>query len=146
MSSRHYPQAPLLGAAVAIWRGDHILLAKRTAGPSIGTWAMPGGLVEIGETVTQAAIREVKEETALDIVDPLFNRLHEIISLDEDDFVERHYVLAMFVARSDAGEAIAGDDAGAVAWFELEDLKGLHLTEHTITFAHESRKLLAALG
>ena len=145
MSSRHYPQMPLLGAAVAIWRGDQILLAKRSAGPSVGSWAMPGGLVEVGETLVEAAIREVKEETALHIADPMFNRMHEIIIRDDEARIERHYVLAMFVAVSHDGAAIAGDDAGAVAWYALDDLSRLNLTGHTLTFAHESRALLGRL-
>ena len=145
MSSRHYPTTPLLGACTAIWRDDKILLAKRTAEPNTGTWAMPGGMVEVGETLEQAALREVQEETQLILPKVQFNRCHEIIQRDEAGRPRLHFVLAMFVGISAQGEAIAGDDAGAVAWFRLEDLDDLPLTGETDIFARESLRFLPDL-
>ena len=145
MSSRHYPATPLLGACVAIWRADTILLAKRSRAPSAGLWAMPGGLVEIGETLEQAAKREVFEETALEIDEFASNRFHEIIRRDKDGAVEVHYVLAMFVAVSKSGNPVAGDDAADVAWFASADLDPSMLVAHTTSFVDESRKFLHKL-
>lgn len=142
MSSRHYPSFPLLGACTAIWRDDRILLAQRSVEPNSGTWAMPGGLVETGERLEQAAIREVREETSLELTSVVFNRFHEIIMYDEKNAVERHFVLAMFVGISPDGEAVAGDDAAAVEWYTLDQLTTLPLTGKTEVFAHESLKLL----
>lgn len=144
-SSRHYPTSPLLGACTAIWRGEKILLARRSVNPNAGTWAMPGGLVELGETVEDAARREVKEETRLTIDRVAFNRFFEIIMRDGDDRVERHYVLAMFVALSPYGIAVAGDDAAAVNWFTLDELDGIPLTANTLELVRESRKFITEL-
>ncbi|MEP1205883.1 MAG: NUDIX hydrolase [Rhizobiaceae bacterium] len=146
MSSRHYPSAPLLGACTAIWRNGRILLAKRSVDPNAGTWAMPGGLVETGERLEQAAIREVREETSLEMSNLIFNRFHEIILRDPENRVERHFVLAMFVGISAEGEAIAGDDAAAVEWFTLDQLPELPLTGKTDVFVRESLGLLPRLA
>ena len=89
--------------------------------------------------------REFYEETNLELTNVIFNRFHEIILRDDNDKVERHFVLAMFVGVSPAGEAIAGDDAAAVNWYSLDQLATLPLTGKTELFAHESLKLLAKL-
>ena len=145
MSSRHYPSTPLLGACTAIWRKDRLLLAKPPAAPTSATWAMPGGLVEVGESLEQAALREVREETQLILPRVVFNRFHELVRHDDAGRVQMHYVLAMFVGVSDDGEAIAGDDAAEVQWFSLEDLTNVPLTGSTELFARESLAFLPGL-
>ena len=106
---------------------------------------MPGGLVETGEHLEQAAIREVREETGLELTDLTFNRFHEIILYDSNKVVERHFVLAMFVGLSESGEAIAGDDAAAVEWYTLDQLSNLPLTGNTEQFVQESLAFLPDL-
>ena len=101
--------------------------------------------MEVGETLQQAALREVREETQLILPRVVFNRYHEIILKDDEDRIRLHYVLAMFVGISPAGEAVAGDDAGAVAWYEIDDLTNLPLTGSTDTFVEESLKFLPGL-
>lgn len=103
---------------------------------------MPGGLVEVGETLADAATREVKEETALKISPPIFNRFDEIIAHDKNGRVERHYILAMFVTTSNSGQAIAGSDAGAVGWFSINDLSSIPLVGLSKKFILESRAIL----
>lgn len=142
MSSRHYPVKPLLGVCTAVWRHDRILLVRRGAKPGRGKWAMPGGLVEFGETLQQAAVREVHEETGLSLSSVLFNRLHEIIRSGSNNRIERHFVLAMFVACSQQGEAVAGDDAESLGWYTLDELPDLDLIDSTDVFVQESLKLL----
>lgn len=142
MVKRRYPSSPLLAACTAIWRDDKILLAYRDRSPNQGTWAMPGGLVEIGESLEQAAIRETLEETALLVKNLKFLQFSEIIRHDEVGRVEFHYVLAIFVARSNEGEAVAGDDAARVDWFRQEDFETLPLTANTELFVEQSRILL----
>lgn len=119
------------------------MLALRDRTPNEGTWAMPGGLVEVGETLEQAAIREVKEETALIVSELVFNKNHEIIMPDQEGKIEIHYVLAMFATNQVVGDAVAGDDAADVRWFKLEELQTVPLTGNTLQFAKESQRLLS---
>ena len=139
---RRYPLVPLLGVATAVWRGDKVLLVRRAAQPNLGLWAMPGGLAEIGETLEEAARREVEEETRLVPERMVFNRLHEIILRDAAGAVERHFVLAMFAATSTRGLAVAGTDASAVRWTTLAEMPALPLTRNTALFVSEARALL----
>lgn len=106
---------------------------------------MPGGLVEVGESLEQAALREVQEETQLILPKVVFNRFHELIRRDDEGLIQMHYVLAMFVGVSEAGEAVAGDDAAEVEWFRLDDLANVPLTGSTELFARESLAFLPQL-
>ena len=139
---RRYPPAPLLGAAAALWRGDRVLLVKRAVAPNAGTWAMPGGLVELGETLEDAARREVLEETGLAARALSFLRFHEIILRDRDGGVERHFVLAFFAGHAPDGEARCGDDAADLRWCDENDLTTLPLTGNTRALVREARMLL----
>ncbi len=143
MSSRLYPTTPLLGACTAIWRADKVLLVLRKRAPNPDNWAMPGGGVELGETLKDAAIREVHEETGLVITEPVFNRFHEVIRTDINGETEIHFVLAMFAAHSKSGEAVAADDAAAVGWYTLDEVSQLVTTPHTGDLLKESRAILA---
>ncbi len=145
MSSRRYPTTPILAACTAVWRGDEILLVRRKSGPGTGTWAMPGGRVELGETLEQAAIREVFEETGLELERVVFNRFEEVIRQDKERKTELHFVLAMFVGKSARGEAVAGDDAAETAWLSLDRIETLPLTGNTAKFARESVAFLDQL-
>lgn len=129
-----------------MWRGDRVLLALRSRPPNADKWATPGGGVELGETLEAAAIREIKEETGLDLERVVFNRFHEIIRIDGGGAVEGHFVLAMFVAISESGDAVAGDDAARVGWFTLEEAQQLTLTDQTMVFLEESRHFLSQLA
>ena len=142
MSKRNYPSSPIVAASVAIWRDDQILLASRSKPPNAQRWAMPGGVVELGETLEQAAIREVKEETALELDEVQFLRFHEVIEHDENDRTKLHYVLAIFAAKSAHGDAMAGDDAAAVCWYRVEDLPSLPMTGRSEEFILQSKELL----
>lgn len=134
--TRHYPARPLIGVSVALWRGDEVLLVRRAGAPLAGTWSLPGGLVEAGERLAEAARRELLEETGLDcgsLTGPV--DWNEIILKDAAGAVERHYVIAAFHARWQGGEAGAGDDAEAVCWVRPDALSDLQLapgTEHAI--------------
>ena len=103
---------------------------------------MPGGLVEVGEKLESAAIREVIEETGLRISAPRFHRFHEIVIRDDSGNTKNHYVLAVFVARSPSGTAIAGDDAAAVEWFAMSEIETIAVTDQTVELLTESIPLL----
>ena len=138
MNKRHYPDQPLLAVSIALWRDGQILLANRSDVPGKGAWALPGGLVELGETMEQAIVRETKEETALVITKPKFHGLSEIIEKDTFHAISRHYVLGVFAAVASHGNAIAGDDARAVSWFNIDDLPNEKLVGETLRFANET--------
>ena len=141
IASEAEPRRPALGASVAVWRGDQVLLAQRAKPPLKGIWSLPGGHVEFGERLEEAAHRELSEETGVaaeiaDMVD-----LVEIIRNDEYGQLDRHFVVAVFAARWVSGEPRAGDDAMAVRWATLDDLDHIALTDGTREVIARSRGL-----
>jgi len=132
----------MIGVCAAVWRDEKVLLVRRAAAPSAGLWAQPGGLVELGETLVEAVTREVAEETRLAIENPVFNTYIDIILKDDNDTVERHFVLAMFAAICPSGLAVAGDDAAALGWFTLNEMARLPLTGDTLNLVRASRDLV----
>ncbi|MCP5082615.1 MAG: NUDIX hydrolase [Alphaproteobacteria bacterium] len=125
------PSSPVLGVSIACWRGDEVLLAKRGKAPSKGLWSLPGGHVELGERLADAALRELGEETAVAAeIEGLATTL-DIIRHDETGAVSTHYVIAVFKALWLEGEACAGDDAAAVQWRRAHDLADLEMTPGT---------------
>lgn len=113
---------PLVGTGVAIVDADEILLVRRAHEPGRGLWAVPGGKVEFGETLAEAATREVKEETGLLV------ELDEIIWVGESISADHHIVLIDFLGRAVGGSLAASDDAAEVAWTRIEDAYQMELT------------------
>lgn len=110
-------QYPILAVCVAIWQDDKILLVRRANEPNKGLWALPGGKVDVGETIAEAAIRELIEETNLQVTPKNLFFIREII---EDGF---HYVLNCIRAENPEGLLLAGDDAAAAMWMSIADIK-----------------------
>ena len=119
-------QAPLVGVGVVVIDQGRMLLVERGRGILAGSWAVPGGKVRYGERLTEAAVREVREETGLDV------ELGDVVwtgeSLGDSDPPEHHVVLVDFTGRVVGGEARAGDDAADVAFVPVEDLRSWPLT------------------
>jgi 8-oxo-dGTP diphosphatase len=122
--AREYPAHPVVGVGAVVVRGDKALIIKRANEPRKGEWSLPGGLLELGESLQDAARREIQEETGLDVViGPIietFDRVHR----DDAGRVRYHFVIVDFVCWSDDGEATPGSDADAAAWAtgaELDD-------------------------
>ncbi len=109
-------QYPVLAVCVAIWQDDKILLVKRAREPNKGLWALPGGKVEAGETIAEAALRELSEETNLRATPKSIFFIREII---EDRF---HYVLHCIRAENPIGTLQAGDDAAEAQWMSVPDV------------------------
>ena len=120
--------APILAASVAVFRDGRVLLASRTKTPLQNLFTLPGGKVEPGETLEEAALRELMEEVGVSARIIAFNENVELILRDDGGAVTRHFVIASFVARWVSGEAAAGPEAGAVLWVDPLDLKGLAVT------------------
>ncbi|MEZ5841774.1 MAG: NUDIX hydrolase [Hyphomicrobiales bacterium] len=135
---------PRLGASVALWRGEELLLVKRGKAPMIGKWSLPGGHVEPGETLEAAARRELIEETGLAAGALAFAEFHEIIRNDDAGAVVRHFVVAVFAGRFGGGIAVAGDDAADVGWYHRSALDDVDATPGTIAIALRARALIGA--
>lgn len=120
--SRLYPSRPLVGVGAVVFRGDRVLLVKRGRAPRQGVWTFPGGLVEIGETIFQAAQRELREETGI-IATPVDTvTVYEIIDRDEEERVRYHYIVLEVLLLYEGGAPRPGDDAEDVRWFPLDAL------------------------
>ncbi|SDR38556.1 ADP-ribose pyrophosphatase YjhB, NUDIX family [Rhizobiales bacterium GAS113] len=144
MTDRTYPARPLLGASVAVIRDGRILLATRTRPPAVGLFSLPGGLVEPGETLEQAALRELGEEVGVTASIVSFNDHVEVIERDRDGKVERHFVIASFVARWVSGEARTGAEAGKVIWAKPGEIVALPTTSGLPGIAARAFRLLQA--
>jgi 8-oxo-dGTP diphosphatase len=119
---RRYPERPIVGVLAVVMRGDRVLVVRRANPPLPGRWGFPGGVLELGETVAQGAMRELLEETGV-TAEPT-GPLTVIDSIDRDDEgrVRYHYTLAVVTGEWQAGEGIAGDDADEVAWLTRAEI------------------------
>jgi ADP-ribose pyrophosphatase YjhB (NUDIX family) len=123
--AREYPQAPVAAVGGVVLSGDDVLLIKRAFPPRQGEWSLPGGQLELGESLAAAVRREVKEETGIDIevgpVVEVFDRVHR----DDAGRIRYHFVIVDFLCRPAGGELRAGDDAAEVRWVPRGDVRGL---------------------
>lgn len=115
---------PLVAVSAAVIQGDSLLLVKRTKGPHKRLWSLPGGLVELGEGLKEAVIREVREECSLSI-EP-----KEVLAVVQDigprgDSNEYHFLIICFKAEPRGGEPMAGDDVSDAKWFKIDELDNL---------------------
>jgi mutator protein MutT len=125
---RKYPDRPIVGVGAVIVDGERVLLVKRAHEPLKGEWSLPGGAVEVGESLEAALVREVREETCLDVtVGPVVEVLDRI-GRDANDRVEYHFVIVDYLCRVAGGTATCGSDAEDVRWVERKDLAAYHLT------------------
>jgi mutator protein MutT len=128
---RLYPQRPLPAVGAVVWNGHAVLLERRGQPPAQGSWAIPGGMLELGETAEDAVRREVQEECGIDItVGPVLG-LFQPIYRDEDGRIRYHYLIVDFLAFYQAGELRRGDDAAEVRWVAPEDLDRYALSAAT---------------
>jgi ADP-ribose pyrophosphatase YjhB (NUDIX family) len=127
-SRRHYPAQPALAVSLAVFRQGKVLLATRPQAPYARLFTLPGGLVELGETLEFAALRELREETGVLARLVGFNQPVQHIARDSAGRVERHYVILSFVGEWIAGEARPGAEAGEVLWVTPDDSRGLSTT------------------
>jgi len=121
----------VLGVGALIIDGGRILLVERGREPLKGWWSLPGGAVEPGERLQDAARREVREETGLEIEIVCLIEIFERFLYDASGVLEYHFVLMDYLCRPVGGELRAGDDAGNVAWYTESELAALRITEGT---------------
>ncbi len=129
--SRQYPEHPLLGVGAIIMSGDKILLVRRANPPMQGEWSLPGGLVETGETTQEAVVREVVEETGLQVEPVKLAEVFERILRDPQGRVEYHFVLLDYLCHVTSGDAHAASDVTDVRWAKLDELATLAVAPET---------------
>ena len=128
---REFPEQPLVGVGAIIIKDDRVLLVKRAHPPLQAQWSIPGGVLEVGELVREAAIREAREETGL-IVEPRdLLGVYDRVLRSSDGRVQYHYVLIDFLCRPVGGDLLAASDAAEVRWFTRAELPSLKLAEDT---------------
>jgi len=140
--SREYPDRPIVGVGAVIVDADRVLLVRRANPPLQGEWSVPGGAVEIGETLEAAVAREVLEETGLQIeVGPIVEVLDRI-RLDPDGRARYHYVLVDFVCKPNGGALACASDAEDVMWVPLAALTDYRVAAVTITVIQKGFELV----
>jgi len=127
--SRTYPMRPYLAVSAAIFRDGRVLIVRRARPPAHGLYTLPGGGVELGETLEEAVVREVREETALDVQPIALAGYRQAIARDAKGAVERHFVILPFAARWISGEISLNEELAEAHWLSPEELSGLTTTE-----------------
>ena len=128
---RRYPLKPMVGVGVVVFQGDEVLLVKRGKQPRKGSWSLPGGLQELGETVHEAAAREVLEEAGVAIGNLRLLDTVDSIQRDDKGEIEYHYTLIDLRADWTAGDARGGSDADDARWFTPAELEAIELWQET---------------
>ncbi len=142
--TRNYPGHSCLGVSIAVFRAGRVLLARRARPPFMGAFSLPGGLVEAGETLERAALRELREEVAVEARIVAFNQYVESIDRDGSGKIRHHYVIASFAGEWIAGEATPGPEATETIWTLPSSLKALDCTPHLIAVVEAADQLLNA--
>jgi len=128
---REYPDTPLVGVGAIIIEDGRVALVKRGHAPLVGEWSIPGGALEIGETVREAAAREACEETGLKVEVLELLGIYDRLLRDEEGRVRYHYLLVDFLCIRVSGDLCAAGDADDVRWFTPEEVEHLPLPEDT---------------
>lgn len=138
---RKYPDQPIIGVGGIIFHEDCVLLIKRGMEPSLGQWSIPGGAVCVGETLEEAVVREVFEETHLEVEVLTLAKVLERIFRDPEGRVVYHYVLVDFLCRCKAGELKSDSDAQDARFVSLRDLSGYQIAPVTLEVIHRADRL-----
>jgi len=128
---RKYPDVPLVGVGAIIVEGERVLLVKRGHAPLAGEWSIPGGVLEVGETLREAVVREALEETGLTVEAADLLGVYDRVLRDADERTMYHYVLIDFLCRRVGGELQAAGDAEDVRWFTPDETEALNLAADT---------------
>jgi len=140
---RLYPDQPIVGTGAVIINQGKIVLIKRGNEPSKGKWTIPGGLVELGESLEAAVIRETKEEVCLDVENPCLIDVVDNVDLDEHGKVKYHYVIIDYLVHVKAGVIKAASDAAELRWVPFDEVGDYNLTASFRLFFKNNREKLA---
>jgi 8-oxo-dGTP diphosphatase len=141
---REYPLQPVVGVGAVIVDCGRLVLVKRGAEPALGKWSFPGGAVELGEAVRDAAVRETREECGLDVelVEDTPMDAYDILTADEEGRLRYHYVLLQFLVRPKGGVLKPTSDVTDAKWVPLDEVEKYDLTESVRSFFLKHRKKL----
>jgi 8-oxo-dGTP diphosphatase len=143
MSDREYPSRPWIGIGIVVIKDDHVLLCRRGKPPNVGSWTLPGGAQDVGETCEEAARRELLEETGLGVGELFFCAHVDTIRRDEAGRIRFHYTILDFAARWNGGEPIAGSDVSEVQWAPMDALEPYELWSEAHRIIAIARGLVA---
>jgi 8-oxo-dGTP diphosphatase len=142
VSDREYPTRPFVGIGIVVIKGNQVLLCRRGKPPNVGSWTLPGGAQDVGETCEEAARRELMEETGLAVGELHFCAHVDTIRRDDDTRIRFHYTILDFAARWDSGEPVAGSDVSEVQWAPLDALEPYDLWSEAHRIIGIARKLV----
>jgi ADP-ribose pyrophosphatase YjhB (NUDIX family) len=144
--ARAYPDRPYLAVSAAIIRDGRVLVTQRARGPGIGIWSMPGGVVEAGETLIEALMREIKEETSLTIEPVALAGHREVVVRDGQGRASRHFVILCFASRWIAGEPRLNEELSDARWLRPEELSTLKTTDGLAEIVAQAFERMEAAG
>jgi len=125
--TRHYPERPIVGVLGVVRRDGRVLLVQRARPPSVGKWGFPGGVQELGETIFEAVIRELKEETGL-VAEPIETLTTlDVIDRDGEGRVRTHYALIAVLAEWRSGEVKIDHESNDFSWFTVAEVEARQL-------------------
>ena len=143
---RTYPQRPFLAVSAAIIRDGKVLVVRRARSPALKLYTFPGGAVELGESVTDAVVREVREETSLSIEPIALAGHREAIARDAQGRIERHFVILCFASRWLAGEPVLNEELDDARWIDPSELGGYRTTDGLAEIVAAAAAILAGAG
>ena len=141
--SREYPDRPWIGIGVIVFRGEEVLLVRRGKPPRLGAWSLPGGAQHLGEGAQEAARRELREETGIEVGPLILADVIDAMTPDEAGRIRFHYTIVDFAGLWTGGVACAGDDVSEVAWAAPGALPAYDLTREALAVIELARERLA---
>ena len=145
MVKRHYPSQPVVGIGAVILRGGKILLEKRGNEPGLGEWTIPGGVVELGESLEEAVKRETNEETGLTVKNAILIDVIDQVHLDEAGEIEYQYVIIDYIVEAE-GMPNPSSDADELQWVPLDQVEAYDLTPSFRRFFAKNKNRLQCAG
>lgn len=142
---RLYPKQPVVGVGAVVICDGKILLEKRKNEPGRGKWSIPGGLVELGEGVEQTVVREVREETGLEVEEPSLIDIVDNVTRDRNGEIRYHFVIIDFFVKLKGGTLKAQSDAEELGWVAFDEVEKYDLTKTFREFFQRNKQKLEKL-